>query len=193
MRLVYAPPVLLVTGGCCFLAIRWAVDQFNNESVLFRESERIDIRLRLRQLFRERGVTPTIAQAFACGLAILTVRFFASAAAKAPESWAEFSQLQFVTLAVFVAGPAILMAIFLTRNPRQPHCCSGRLRSVPLPWHSCWPWRFIRWRCWSLQVLCGCTRSILMWRRGRGIFGHHCVGTQRLGHPCAAGSDTGDL
>ena len=38
--LTYAPPVLLVTLGGCLLAIRWAIGQFNNESVLFRESER---------------------------------------------------------------------------------------------------------------------------------------------------------
>ena len=33
-----------VTLACCLLAIRWAVDQFNSESVLFRESERLDLR-----------------------------------------------------------------------------------------------------------------------------------------------------
>jgi hypothetical protein len=32
-------PVALVTLGCCLLAIRWAEEQFNRESVLFRESE----------------------------------------------------------------------------------------------------------------------------------------------------------
>lgn len=115
---VFAPVVLLVTGGCCLLAIRWAVDQFNNESVLFRESERTDIRLWLRQMFRERGATPTVAQALACGLVILTIRFFASAAAGTPRSWADFAHMQFLTLAVLVAGPALLMAVFLTRSPR---------------------------------------------------------------------------
>ncbi len=38
--LPYIPLVALVTLGCCWLAIRWATDQFNTESVLFRESER---------------------------------------------------------------------------------------------------------------------------------------------------------
>lgn len=115
---IYAPPVLLVTSGCCYLAIRWAVDQFNNESVLFRESERVDLALRIRALFRERGTTPTVAQAIACGLLLLTIRFFTSAAAKAPGSWNEFASMQFVNLALFVAGPALLMAAFLTRSPR---------------------------------------------------------------------------
>lgn len=115
---VFAPVVLLVTGGCCLLAIRWAVDQFNNESVLFRESERTDLRLWLRQMFRERKTTPTVAQALACGLVILTIRFFASAAAGTPQNWADFAHMQFLTLAALVAGPALLMAMFLTRSPR---------------------------------------------------------------------------
>ena len=78
---LFAPPVLLVTGGCCLLAIRWAVDQFNNESVLFRESERMDIGLWLRHLVRDRGPTPTFGQAIACGMILLTIRFFATFAA----------------------------------------------------------------------------------------------------------------
>ncbi len=78
---LFAPPVLLVTGGCCLLAIRWAVDQFNNESVLFRESERVDLGLWLRHLVRDRGPTPTVGQAIACGVLLLTIRFFATFAA----------------------------------------------------------------------------------------------------------------
>ncbi len=115
---VYAPPVLLVTVGCCFLAIRWAVDQFNNESVLFRESERADVRLWLRHLFRERGATPTMAHAIACGLILLTIRFFATFAAKTPQNWHEFAVMQFVTLAVLVGAPVLLMTALLTRSPR---------------------------------------------------------------------------
>ena len=43
-----------VTLLACLMAIRWAVDQFNRESVLFRESERFDLGLWLRRLFRDR-------------------------------------------------------------------------------------------------------------------------------------------
>lgn len=113
---IFAPPVLLVTGGCCLLAVRWAVDQFNNESVLFRESERTDLRLWLRQMLKERGATPTAAQAVACGVLLLTIRFFASAASKTPQNWPEFAQMQFATLALLVAGPALAMTVFVTRN-----------------------------------------------------------------------------
>ena len=40
----------VVTLLACLMAIRWAVDQFNRESVLFRESERFDLGLWLRRL-----------------------------------------------------------------------------------------------------------------------------------------------
>jgi sodium transport system permease protein len=115
---LFAPPVLLITSGCCLLAIRWAVGQFNNESVLFRESERVDLGLWLRHLVRDRGPTPTFGQAIACGLILLTIRFFATFAAKAPGTWNEFALMQFVTLAVLVALPAVIMTATLTRSPR---------------------------------------------------------------------------
>jgi len=56
--------------------MRWAVDQFNKESVLFRESERWDFRLWLRHLWRDRGPTPTVGMAVLCGVLILSVQFF---------------------------------------------------------------------------------------------------------------------
>ena len=116
---LFAPPVLLVTAGCCLLAIRWAVDQFNNESVLFRESERVDIGLWLRHLVRDRGPTPTFGQAVACGVILLTIRFFATFAATAPTTWNEFALMQFITLAVLVALPVLIMTGTLTSSPRS--------------------------------------------------------------------------
>ena len=44
VALKYLVPASVVTGICCLLAIRWAVHQFNDESVLFRESERFSVR-----------------------------------------------------------------------------------------------------------------------------------------------------
>jgi sodium transport system permease protein len=114
----FAPPVLLVTGACCLLATRWAVDQFNNESVLFRESERIDLALWLRHLVRDRGPTPTLGQACACGVLLLMVRFFASFAVPAPSTWREFAVMQGVTQVVLLAGPVLLLTALLTRSAR---------------------------------------------------------------------------
>src|SRR5262249_20886642 len=63
--LPFIPPVVIVTLLCCRVALRWAADQFNSEQVLFRESERWDMRLWLKHLRRDRGDTPTIGAALA--------------------------------------------------------------------------------------------------------------------------------
>ncbi len=115
---LFAPSVLLVTGGCCLVAIRWAVRQFNDESVLFRESERVDVRLWLRHLVRDRGPTPTFGQAIACGLILLTIRFFATFAAKTPTSWGEFALPQFLTLTLLVLAPVAILTATLAGSPR---------------------------------------------------------------------------
>ena len=48
----YFFPVLAATGIYGWLALRWAVWQFQREEVLFREAERLDVGLWLRRLFR---------------------------------------------------------------------------------------------------------------------------------------------
>jgi sodium transport system permease protein len=116
--MTFAPPVLMVTLGACLLAIRWAVGQFNNESVLFRESERWGLQPWLRHVVRDRGPTPTFAHAIACGVILLTIRFFATFAAEMPETWNDFVRLQAITLIGLVAAPALVMTILLTRSPR---------------------------------------------------------------------------
>jgi regulator of protease activity HflC (stomatin/prohibitin superfamily) len=50
-----------------WLAIRWATDQFNTESVLFREGERWDIGLWVKHLLRDRDATPSMSEAVSCG------------------------------------------------------------------------------------------------------------------------------
>ncbi len=73
--LYHVPPVLLVTSACCWVAIRWAVDQFNREDVLFRESERFDLKLWLKRLFTERHETPTVAMSLTAIAAIFMTKF----------------------------------------------------------------------------------------------------------------------
>jgi sodium transport system permease protein len=113
----YGVPVIGVTAVCCLLAIRWAVDQFNNESVLFRESERLDLGLWLRHLVRDRLDTPTAGEAILCGVLLLVIRFFANFVIKAPEGWSEFVTTTLVLQIALIATPALLMAIMLTRRP----------------------------------------------------------------------------
>ncbi len=117
--MLFALPVITVTVGCGWMAIRWAVDQFNNENVLFRESERFEIGLWLRQMFRDRAPTPSPAEGIMCGLLILMVRFFAALSLPLPSDWSSFAILTVVTLVAFVATPALLMAIVLTTQPRD--------------------------------------------------------------------------
>jgi len=116
--LTYLPPVVAVTTACCLLAVRWAVDQFNSESVLFRESERAGLGLWIRHLRRDREDTPNVAGSVLCGVLILSTYFFMSMVSQ-PGTFDEMLR-SIITLqltAIFL--PAVLMTIISTRSPRQ--------------------------------------------------------------------------
>lgn len=120
----FAFPVAAVTGACCLLAIRWAIEQFNSESVLFRESEQMDVGLWLRHLVRDRPPTPTVATAAFCGVVILLIRFFLGLTLPQPDGSGdyaldEFTLLTVVTQLAAVAAPALLMTLTLTSSPRK--------------------------------------------------------------------------
>ena len=117
--LVYAPPVLGMTAVCCMLAIRWAVDQFNNESVLFREGERWGLRLWIRHLVRDRGETPSFGEALLCGVLLLLINFFASLQGSLPAGWGGMMVVILTTQIGLIAAPALLMTVILTRSPRK--------------------------------------------------------------------------
>ncbi len=126
-------PVIGVTTVCCLLAIRWAIDQFNNESVLFRESERWSLGVWLRHMVRDRRETPSIAEAACCGVLLLLIRFFASSFVGMPTSWDTFAASTLVSLIAFIAAPALLMAVMLTRNPRRTLLLRPtRLSAIPM-------------------------------------------------------------
>lgn len=115
----YLPPVLAITLGACLLSVRWAVEQFNSESVMFRESERIDMGLWLRHLMQDRRPTPTVAAAFFCGVVLLLIRFFMNFALPQPEGFRGFAILAVVTQLAVILTPVLLMTVMLTSNPRQ--------------------------------------------------------------------------
>jgi sodium transport system permease protein len=129
-------PVCAVTFACCHLAIRWAVYQFNQESVLFRESERFDLRRWLVHLVRDRKETPTLAEAFFGIVMIFIVQFFMRLAISArPPASPDFNYLAlilFISQVVCIALPALLMTLILTGRPLKtllldrmpsPHAC----------------------------------------------------------------------
>src|SRR5262249_51696307 len=96
-----------------WLALRWAVEQFQREEVLFREAERFDLLLWLRRLFREKGPLPGGGQAVFCfGLVFALTQLFLAAGEPLP-TLARFS----VGYLAFVATPPLLMAVLLTTRP----------------------------------------------------------------------------
>jgi sodium transport system permease protein len=113
----YFLPVLLPTTLYAAVALRWAIDQFQREDVLFREAERFSMSSWLRHLFRDREPTPTGTQATLCFSLMLTA------------SWVLMQYLgtskQGLGLASVVAGqlvilfPPLIMAFLLTSAPRR--------------------------------------------------------------------------
>src|SRR5207248_874771 len=69
-------PVLVPTLVYGLLALRWAIDQFQREEVLFREAERIDFRGWLRHLLRDKPPTPTGGEAILCFFLMITTAWF---------------------------------------------------------------------------------------------------------------------
>ncbi|PHS15999.1 MAG: CPBP family intramembrane metalloprotease domain-containing protein [Blastopirellula sp.] len=123
--MVFAVPVMAVTWFCIWLSIRWAIDQFNNESVLFRESERFDIRLWFSHTIRDRGPTPTFGAAVIAGLMLLMLRFFIVPIALSklkilfPEGLgdAELTVMTMLSQFGFILIPILVFAYFTCRSP----------------------------------------------------------------------------
>ena len=115
----YLPVVGLVTLACCIASIRWAVEQFNSEAVLFRESERLDLALWLKHVFRDRQPTPTVSAAVVCGVSILMLKFFIELAATQTATFRDFA-IQAVMLQIAVIlTPALILTFSITTSPAQ--------------------------------------------------------------------------
>ena len=139
--LPYVAPVCMVTFTCCYLAIRWVVRQFNSESVLFRASEKFGVGAWLQQVIRDRHDLPSVGNAFLLGVMVLVLGFFVQLAvgSSAPTTWLELVKTILIVLIATIGMPAILMAMFLTRNPRKslrlnlcsvPAACAAVLMAI---------------------------------------------------------------
>ena len=115
----FIAPVLAVTFICCWFAVRWAIDQFNRESVLFREGERFDMGNWIRHKLRDRGPTPTALEALLCGVILLVIRFYAMSSMQQQEGFADFAVSSAVIQIALIATPAMLMAVMLTSSPQR--------------------------------------------------------------------------
>ncbi len=123
----YFIPVLAPMLLYSWLALRWAIEQFKREEVLFREAERLDIGLWLKRLFREKERLPSPGEAVFCFVLIvllnrLTISF--------GDSLPVLVQACIRYLA-FMAAPALFMALLLTTRPVE-----GLSLRLP-PW---WAW-----------------------------------------------------
>lgn len=110
-------PVILVNGFCVHLAISWAVHQFNDESVLFRPSEKFSLTRWLSNKIQQREGLPTIGQVVLCTALILGLRFFLQIASVPPSDWNGFAFQTLSMLVIAVGLPAILLAYFFTKSP----------------------------------------------------------------------------
>jgi sodium transport system permease protein len=115
----YLPIVAIVTITCCLLAIRWAVRQFESESVMFRENERWNLRTWIASIWRERDFTASVMEAMLCGAIILVARFFASlATTEGITDWTGLSKSLLISQIALILTPTLLMALILTKSLR---------------------------------------------------------------------------
>jgi len=119
---LYFIPVLAPIALYSWVSLRWAIFQFQREEVLFREAERLDIRLWLRRLFRDKEALPTAGQAFFCFAVIMGLRWLGQGLGSRVPVLAHTA----VSLLAFVAAPALLMAVMLNTQPAQ---------ALRLRWH----------------------------------------------------------
>ena len=108
----FALPVLVPLMVYAAIALRWAVDQFRRESVLFREAERFDLKSWVVHLVRDRRPTPSGGAALACFAFMLTSAWFLSSVFGASVGGLVASQLG------FILAPPVLLTLLLTSSPR---------------------------------------------------------------------------
>lgn len=119
VALQHVIPVVVVTLICCWLALLWAIHQFQDERVLFHESEQFSLKSWILHIMRDRGAVPTIAQAFLCGIMLLLIRFFAAFILPMATDWNTLLLQNSISQIGLIAGPAILLALLLTRKPTE--------------------------------------------------------------------------
>src|SRR5947209_5155316 len=111
---LYFVPVLLPMALYSWLALRWAIEQFKREEVLFREAERLEIGLWLRRLFRDKEALPSTGQALFCFALILLLRWVGMSL----KGGNSFLVTTAVAYLAFVATPPLFMALLMTTHPR---------------------------------------------------------------------------
>lgn len=112
---LYFLPVLAPIALYSMLALKWAIEQFQREEVLFREAERLDIRLWLKSLLRDKQATPSTASAFFLFATIIGLRWLSMGLGRQLPVAVHSA----ITLLAFVATPTLVMALLLHTRPRD--------------------------------------------------------------------------
>lgn len=117
--LPFVIPVLIPTIAYAWMALRWAVSQFESESVLFREAERFDLKSWMLWQVRNKSDRPTADQAALCFVLMLLASALlgpAIASKLAPggkmNGWSLIA-----SQVVVIAMPSVLLAALLAKNP----------------------------------------------------------------------------
>jgi sodium transport system permease protein len=110
---LYFIPVLGPLALYGWFALRWAIEQFNREEVLFREAERLDVKLWFQRLLRDKEALPNTGEALACFALIVFLRWMAFGVGGNLSHLARTG----IELVAFVAAPPVLMAMLLTTRP----------------------------------------------------------------------------
>jgi sodium transport system permease protein len=112
----YTIPVLFVNGWCVYLAIYWAIVQFNQESVLFRPVERFSLLAWVRSLLQRQAPLPSLGQVILLVALMFTLKLSLQWITPPPDNWTHFAWHTLLILIGAVALPAILLALTSTQS-----------------------------------------------------------------------------
>ena len=105
-------PVLLPILAYTWIALRWAVAQFQREDILFREAERFDLLAWVRHLLTRKPPTPAPTGALLCFTLMLTTAWFLFPALTVTGPWG-----MAVGQMTFILGPPLVLALLFTSRP----------------------------------------------------------------------------
>jgi sodium transport system permease protein len=111
-------PVLVPTIVYGAIALRWAIDQFRREEVLFREAERFDLRSWVRHLLRDKEPTPTGSEALFCFALMIVLEWFFMQSL-AGDGHGTITRSIAASQIAFILMPPLAMALLLTSSPRR--------------------------------------------------------------------------
>jgi sodium transport system permease protein len=110
-------PVLVPTVVYAAVSLRWAVDQFQREDVLFRESEQFSLSAWLRHILRDREPVPTGGQAALCFVLMLSSTWFLML--YLARQGADLSIRSVIAGQLIILLPPVLMALAFTSDPKR--------------------------------------------------------------------------